>query len=118
MATDLEAMDVEGELHNANSAGLKMIGIYLAIDVVVLMCIGTCLTLLILLHTFLATQGLTSWEYFRWMKITYMKLWPKKYGSPFSKGSKLRNFRAIFEYRRSKLAIQWEMPKSFPKLRV
>jgi hypothetical protein len=105
MAVELEAMDLEGELSSANSAGLKVVGVYLAIDVVVLMCIGGCLILLILLHTYLATKGLTSWEYFRWMKITYMKLWPKKYGSPFTRGTRLQNFKAVFEYRKSRFAI-------------
>lgn len=42
---------------------------------------------LIVLHTYLISRGLTSWEYFSWMKITYMKVWPKKYGSPFTRGT-------------------------------
>ena len=38
---------------------------------------------LLILHTYLAAKNLSSWEYFSWMKITYMKIWPRKYGSPF-----------------------------------
>jgi len=39
---------------------------------------------LLILHTYLASKNLSSWEYFSWMKITYMKIWPRKYGSPFA----------------------------------
>ncbi len=52
---------------------------------------------LFVFHLILAAKNLTSCKYFifhiclgeslSWMKITYMKVWPKKYGSPFSKGS-------------------------------
>lgn len=35
---------------------------------------------------------MTSWEFFSWFKITYLKVWPKKYGSPFKQSSKFENF--------------------------
>jgi palmitoyltransferase len=54
-----------------------------------LLMIGVLLFVLALvcLHTYLMTKGLTSWEHLSWMNITYLKVWPRKYGSPFSKGS-------------------------------
>jgi hypothetical protein len=39
-------------------------------------------------HTYLISVNLTSWEFLSWMRITYLKVWPKKYGSPFSLGTK------------------------------
>ncbi len=51
---------------------------------------------LIVLHTYLISRGLTSWEYFSWMKITYMKVWPRKYGSPFTRGTISENFKEYF----------------------
>jgi palmitoyltransferase len=39
-------------------------------------------------HIYLASVNLTSWEYLSWMRITYLKIWPKKFGSPFSQGVK------------------------------
>ena len=55
-----------------------------------LVCVGFTLFVLplILFHTYLVSENLTSWEFLSWMRITYLKVWPKKYGSPFSKGFK------------------------------
>jgi palmitoyltransferase len=39
-------------------------------------------------HTYLISRNLTTWEFLSWKKISYMKVWPKKYGSPFHRGSK------------------------------
>lgn len=41
-------------------------------------------TPLVFFHTYLSMVNMTSWEYLSWMRITYLKVWPKKYGSPFS----------------------------------
>lgn len=38
---------------------------------------------LVFVHTMLAANNLTTWESLSWMKISYMKIWPRKYGSPF-----------------------------------
>jgi hypothetical protein len=48
---------------------------------------------LLVFHTYLASRNLTTWEFLSWMKVSYMKVWPKKYGSPFSRGSKRENFK-------------------------
>lgn len=37
-------------------------------------------------HTYLALVNQTTWETVSWEKISYLKKWPKIYGSPFSKG--------------------------------
>ena len=73
---------------------------------------------LIVFHTILASKNLTSWEYISWMRITYLKVWPKKYGSPFSEGSPGANLRQFFCYPFSKrLRIYpWKMPKTLPKI--
>lgn len=71
-------------------------------------------------HTYLISKNLTTWEFLSWMKITYMKVWPKKYGSPFDRGSKAENLRFFFNYDFSKspFLYPWSMPKRLPKLRV
>jgi palmitoyltransferase len=57
-----------------------------AVGVAVGLCaLVVCFTfVLLVLHSYLAALNLSSWEYFSWNKITYLKIWPKKYGSPFS----------------------------------
>lgn len=77
---------------------------------------------LAVMHIYLALSNLTTWEYLSWQKISYMKVWPKKYGSPFSKGSRIANFHMYLfpeKYTRTangakKRHIQWEMPTAFP----
>ena len=50
----------------------------------VCLALSVSLAILLGLHTYLAMNGLTSWEFFSWMNISYLKAWPRKYGSPFS----------------------------------
>jgi hypothetical protein len=56
---------------------------------------------LIIFHTYLIGKGLTSWEYLSWMNITYLKVWPRKYGSPFSQGSFSANVYRFYHTRPS-----------------
>lgn len=74
---------------------------------------------LIFFHTYLAFNNLTSWEYLSWMRITYLKIWPKKFGSPFSKGTKgnLKMY-CCFNFRRQKACHPWKMPKTLPKIKA
>ena len=76
-------------------------------------------TALILFHTLLAAKNLSSWEFISWMKITYLKVWPRKYGSPFTLGSTSKNFHQFFCYPfANRLTIYpWKMPKKFPKIK-
>ena len=39
---------------------------------------------LVVMHAYLIVKNLTTWEYLSWQRISYMKVWPKKYGSPFT----------------------------------
>ena len=73
---------------------------------------------LVFFHTYLVFVNMTSWEFLSWMRITYLKVWPRKYGSPFSKGvlSNLRLF-CCFNFRKSKQNYQWKMPTKLPKLK-
>jgi hypothetical protein len=68
---------------------------------------------LVFMHLYLASANLTTWEFLSWNKISYMKVWPKKYGSPFTKG-RLKNLRMYFFNSRN-LMHQWKMPTKFPQ---
>lgn len=41
---------------------------------------------LLIFHTYLALSNTTTWECLSWSKISYLKEWPRKYGSPFNIG--------------------------------
>lgn len=69
---------------------------------------------LIMVHTFLAMNNMTTWESLSWKKISYTKIWPKKYGSPFFKsyGDSLKLY--FNNGNRPEQYIHWEMPRSLP----
>lgn len=70
---------------------------------------------LIIFHTYLIFNNLTTWESLSWNKISYMRLWPRKYGSPFDRGS-IQNLKLYFwEKSKSKIII-WKMPKKLPSI--
>ena len=73
---------------------------------------------LLLMHTYFISKNLTTWEYLSWMKISYMKVWPKKYGSPFDRGGQKANLKFFFRYdfSRGSYLYPWSMPKKLPKL--
>jgi len=70
-------------------------------------------------HSYLITRNLTSWEFYSWMKISYTKVWPRKYGSPFSRGNSAKNCCQFFRLslRKQRDIHQWTMPTKLPKLR-
>ena len=41
---------------------------------------------LLVFHTYLAFSNITTWECLSWSKISYLRDWPRKYGSPFNLG--------------------------------
>ena len=84
----------EGKELLLQGAGIAVLGL-------VCFLISVSLSVLIGLHTYLISKAMTSWEYFSWMRITYLKVWPRRYGSPFSKGSASKNFLWYFTSRRS-----------------
>ena len=73
---------------------------------------------LLIFHAYLISHNLTTWEFLSWMKITYMKVWPKKYGSPFTRGDIKSNVMFFFKYNFStgNTLYPWSMPKKLPKL--
>jgi len=77
---------------------------------------------LFLFHTYLIFTNLSTCKQIKlsysliflgerlsWNKITYLSDWPKKWGSPFSKGVK-ENLK-VFCYSNQKEFMEWEMPK-------
>lgn len=90
--------------------------IYIALISIACLCISISLCVLIGLHTYLATAALSSWEYFSWKRITYLKVWPRKYGSPFGLGSRQANLVEFFKFKPTKFAHQWRMPSRLPTL--
>ena len=68
-------------------------------------------------QVYLISVGLTTWEYLSWMKITYLKVWPKRYGSPFSHGC-CHNWQMFccHSFRKHERCHQWIMPRELPKL--
>jgi hypothetical protein len=82
---------------------------------------------LLLMHTFLAVSNLTTCkpsvpnclgEFLSWMKISYMKVWPRRYGSPFSLGSRKANLRlfCLKSFSLGTYIYKWSMPSKLPKL--
>ena len=66
---------------------------------------------------YLVTVNLTSWEFMSWMRITYLKVWPKKHGSPFNKGW-LANVKLFIKIngRSNEDCHHWHMPTKLPAL--
>ena len=60
------------EFNNLTSMELAD-GLYIVIIGLLCLTIALCLTVLVVLHTYLAANALTSWEFFSWKKISYMK---------------------------------------------
>lgn len=71
------------------------------------------LSSLLIFHTYLLVNNATTWEALSWNSISYLNVWPKKYGSPFNKGLK-QNIKMYFcTHPGSKIHI-WKMPKKLP----
>ena len=106
------------EEHRREFSKLTLLEIYIGIACFVSLSLCIFVITLLVFHTMLASRNLTSWEYISWRRITYLKVWPAKYGSPFSMGSKLANLRLFFCYPfASRLRIYpWRMPKKLPAL--
>ena len=107
------------EDHRAMEWDLTLLEIWIGLAVLVTTGFILFVTALIFFHTILAAKNLTSWEFISWMRITYLKVWPRKYGSPFTLGSPSQNLRQFFCYPFTKrLTIYpWKMPKRFPKIK-
>jgi len=53
---------------------------------------------LIVFHTYTLSQNITTWECLSWSKISYLKHWPRKLGSPYDLGCRA-NWRLFCCYR-------------------
>ncbi|CAG9335970.1 ZDHHC12 [Blepharisma stoltei] len=70
-------------------------------------------TCLLVFHTYLAITNQTTWENISWERISYLKKWPKSYGSPFSKGC-LSNIYIYCCKPLPKTYTSWIMPARLP----
>jgi len=69
---------------------------------------------LVSFHTYIAMKNLTTWEIVSWDRISYLKNWPKKLGSPFSKGF----FGNLYQYCCEPLPKAyrvWDLPSHVPE---
>ena len=71
--------------HNIRGTDVEKLRKKVLLYVVMTLCLGFELFVgsLLVFHTHLMLINLTSWEYLSWMKISYLKVWPRRYGSPF-----------------------------------
>ena len=73
---------------------------------------------LVLFHTYLASTNTTTWECLSWDKISYLKLWPRKFGSPFNIGFK-KNLKLYFCFDLSgDNYFVWRLPKRRPDIKI
>ena len=77
-------------------------------------------TALLGFHSYLALANLTTCkchagEVASWEKISYLKQWPRDYGSPFSRGL-LGNLHFYCCARLAALHMVWKMPKQLPEI--
>jgi len=91
------------------------IAIVLGYIAAILACIFLLFVLnLIIFHTYVASQNITTWECLSWQKISYLRYWPRRFGSPFNIGF-ANNLRLYFCY---SLAddnlLVWRMPRRRP----
>ena len=99
-----------GSFQDGNIA-LSWAGVFISLVMAVFLLMTSSL---VVFHLYLASENLTTWESMSWMKISYMKVWPRRYGSPFFKSHR-ENLELYFCYKKSaKEFYQWEMPKSLP----
>mmetsp|Transcript_12157 Transcript_12157/g.22364 ORF Transcript_12157/g.22364 Transcript_12157/m.22364 type:complete len:459 (-) Transcript_12157:2-1378(-) len=54
------------------------------VGVVAVFCFSLALVSLVTMHAWLAAANLTTWEYLRWRRISYLREFPPNRGSPFS----------------------------------
>ncbi|KAL4463920.1 hypothetical protein ABPG74_005857 [Tetrahymena malaccensis] len=66
--------------------------------------------LLVAQHTYYILFNLTTWEFYSWEKITYLKDLPRKFGSPFSLGI-FKNIKHRFISTFSSDTYEWQINK-------
>jgi len=67
-------------------------------------------------HSYLAATNTTTWECLSWDKISYLKLWPRRLGSPFNIGLK-KNLKLYFCFNLTgDNYFVWRLPKKRPDI--
>lgn len=106
------ASDVAGELDDENEDN-STFGI---VCIVVNAIFQLFVVQLILFHSYLASTNTTTWECLSWDKISYLKLWPRKFGSPFNIGF-VKNLRLYFCFNLTgDNYFVWRLPKKRPDI--
>jgi len=69
---------------------------------------------LLVFHSYILSKNITTWECLSWKKISYLRFWPKKLGSPFDIGF-VQNTRLFMCYKQE-VGNQyvWKMPYRRP----
>lgn len=76
---------------------------------------GFFLLYLIIFHSYLAAVNTTTWECLSWQRISYLRDWPRRLGSPFNIGF-VQNLKLYFCYNLTKdNYFVWRMPKRRPE---
>ena len=71
---------------------------------------------LIIFHSYLAATNTTTWECLSWDRISYLKLWPRRFGSPFNIGF-LKNLKLYFCFTLTgDNYFVWRLPKKRPDI--
>ena len=106
------------EEHRREFSKLTMLEIYIAVACFFTFVLSLFVLALLIFHTYLIGLALTSWEHIAWLRISYLKVWPRKFGSPFTQGSISANYKQFFcfPYEKRLMMYQWEMPKFLPAL--
>lgn len=69
---------------------------------------------LILFHSYIITKNITTWEFLSWSKVSYLKEWPRRHGSPFDLGF-WANLKLVFMYtQQTGNHFIWKMPYRLP----
>lgn len=73
------------------------------------------LSSLVIFHVYLVINNFTTWETLSYNKISYIRIWPRKYGSPFDKGLK-ENISLYFKEKVKGRFLSWKMPTKLPSM--
>jgi hypothetical protein len=73
------------------------------------------LSSLVVFHVYLVINNFTTWETLSYNKISYIRIWPRKYGSPFDRGLK-ENIKLYFKEKVQGRFLTWKMPTKLPTI--
>ena len=81
------------EEHRREFSKLTLLEIDIGLSCLFTLILSIFVLALLIFHILLIGRALTSWEHIAWFRISYLKVWPRKFGSPFSQGSVSANYR-------------------------